>query len=739
MTHARQPRTHLHTIPRKALALMIGSAWGTACAVAPLVLLGGAAQAQTQPQSQSQDGRAAQIEQVLVTGARTTDEAPYMGGGVARSGGLGVLGSADVMDTPFSTVNYTSQLLEDQQARTLADAVVNEASVRVQTSTGGFSEDFQIRGFGVSSGDVGLNGLYGLSSSNRMPAAMMERVEVLKGPGTLMYGISPSGSIGGNINIVTKRAGDKPLTRLTGTYESQAIFGGHLDVGRRFGEAGAWGVRFNGVYRKGDTTLDGGDVEFGLAALALDYRSSNLRWVVDAYAQREDTDTFRGQAGFRPNVTRIPAAPSGHRAMYPGVELTMRDSTLSSRLEYDLAPEVMLYAAGGYHYGASEQDFPSARGQDAIDMAGNLRISNAWYDAAARSKSGEVGARGRFEGLGVKHLVTVSASRLEQESGSFYLTAPAGTALPSNIYHPAALPAMTGVRQSPTTTSGTDLSSVSLTDTLSFLDERLLITGGVRKQKVVAKNITPAGVATTSYDESATSPLLGVVVKPMANVALYGNFTSGLSRGTTAPLGTANVGEVFAPYKSKQYEAGVKVEQGKLLAGVSVFQIDRPNAVTDPVTTVYSMDGNQRNRGLELSLMGEAARNLRLMASATLYDAELQRTAGGVNEGNDANGVPKRALSAGVDWDLPWIAGLSLNARAIHTSDIPLNAANTLILASWTRLDIGARYRTSMMGTPVALRASVENAADKRYWLASGSFASTGAARTVLVSAQVDF
>jgi len=721
----------LRTTRQSTLSLLVGRAWGTAFAAAPIALLAGAVHAQ--------DSQAPQIEQVLVTGARTTDEAPYMGGGVARRGGVGVLGAADIMDTPFSTTNYTSQLLEDQQARTLADAVVNEASVRVQTSTSGFSDDFQIRGFSVGSGDVGINGLYGLSSGNRMPAALMERVEVLKGPGTLMYGISPGGSVGGNINIVTKRAGDQPLTRVTGTFESKSIFGAHVDVGRRFGAAGEWGVRFNGVYRKGDNTLDDSQVEFGLAALALDYRSSKLRWVVDAYAQREDTDGFRGQSGFRPNVTRIPDAPSGRRAMYPGVELTMRDSTISSRLEYDIAPNVMLYAAAGYHYGASEQDFPSARGQDAIDMAGNLRISNAWYDAANRNKTGEVGARATFEALGVKHLVSVSASRLEQESGSFFLAAPAGTAVSSNIYHPVALRAMTGERLSPTKTSGTELSSVALTDTLSFLDNRLLVTGGVRKQKVVAKNFTPAGVGTTSYDESATSPLVGVVVKPMANVSVYGNFTSGLTRGQAAPATSANFGEVFAPYKSKQYEAGVKVEQGKLLTGISVFQIDRPNAVTDPITTIYSMDGNQRNRGLELSVMGEVVRNLRLMASATFYDAELQHTAGGINEGNDANGVPKRALSAGLDWDLDAVPGLSFNARAIHTSDIPFNAANTLFLPSWTRFDIGARYRTSMMGRPVILRASVENVADKAYWLASGTFATAAASRTALVSAQFDF
>lgn len=131
----------IRTTRQSPLSLLVGRAWSTVFVAAPVALLAGAAHAQ--------DSGAPQIEQVLVTGARTLDEAPYMNGGVARRGGLGVLGAGDIMDSPFSTTNYTSQLLEDQQARTLADAVVNEASVRVQTSTSGFSDDFQIRGFNV--------------------------------------------------------------------------------------------------------------------------------------------------------------------------------------------------------------------------------------------------------------------------------------------------------------------------------------------------------------------------------------------------------------------------------------------------------------------------------------------------------------------------------------------------------------------------------------------------------------
>ncbi|WP_200964464.1 TonB-dependent receptor [Achromobacter sp. Root83] len=660
--------------------------------------------------------------------------APFAGGQVARGGGLGVLGTADVMDVPFSTTNYTAEMLENQQARTLADVVINESSVRTLTSSGGFADEFQIRGYTVSSGDVGLNGLYGLASASRMPAAIMERVEVLKGPGTLMNGIGPSGSIGGGINIVTKRAGDEPLTRLTTTYQSQSQLGGQLDMGRRYGENNEWGIRFNGVYRNGDTTIDDGRQEQGVGALALDYRGQKLRWSLDAYTQHEDVDNFRPQIGFQPTVTSLPSPPSGHRNFFPGTKLKLDDSTVATRLEYDINDHLMVYGATGYRYGTAEQTFPSGP----ADALGNFRVTNAYYDSYSRTWTGDVGLRARFDTWGVKHTLTLAATRLDQEAGNAYVTS--STSVPSNIFRPAPLPPVTADRGAPQKASKTELSSYTLTDTLSFADDSLMITGGLRNQRVALDNYsTTTGARTNSYDESAISPVAGVVFKPISNVSLYGNFTSGLTRGGIAPATAVNAGQVFAPYKSKQYEAGVKVDWGKVITSASVFQITRPNSMTDPSTNIYSFDGEQRNRGLELSAFGEAMPGLRMMASATFYDATLTRTTGGVNDGNEANGVPKNTFNLGVDWDTPWVRGLSLNARVIHTSSMYFNAANTLTLPSWTRYDIGARYSTEILGRAVVFRANVENLFNKDYWLASGSYATVAAPRTVLLSAQIDF
>jgi iron complex outermembrane receptor protein len=658
----------------------------------------------------------------------------YAGGQIARGGSLGVLGTANVMDTPFSTTNYTEQAIEDLQARTLADVVVNESSVRTLTSSGGFGEDFQIRGYSVASGDVGLNGLYGLASASRMPAAIMERVEVLKGPGTLMNGIGPSGSIGGTINVVTKRAGDDPLTRLTATYQTKSQFGVEADVGRRFGKDKEWGIRFNGTYRDGETGIQDSNQQQGLGAVNIDYTGQKLRWTLDAYRQSENTENFRPQTSFTAAVTHLPDPPSGHDNWFPGTYLKLRDSTIASRLEYDVTRNIMVYGAAGVRYGTANQTFPSGPS----DPLGNLTVRNAYYDSYSRTKTFDVGARARFDTFGVGHTVTASATRLDQEAGNAYETS-AGT-VPSNLYNPSPLPVVTVARAAPAKASNTNLTSFTLTDTLSLANDRLLLTGGFRRQNVELENFSTAtGALTSSYDASAYSPLAGIVIKPLSNVSLYGNFTSGLTRGGIAPVTAANAGEVFPPYKSKQYEAGVKVDWGRMMTSASVFQITRPSAVTDPVTTIYSFDGEQRNRGLELATYGEVLSGLRLMASVTFYDATLTHTVGGVNDGHDANGVPKRAFNFGVDWDVPQLPGLSLNGRVITTSSLYFDAANRIKVPGWTRTDIGARYRTRIAGKSVVFRANVENVFNDNYWLVSGTYATVAAPRTLLLSAQIDF
>lgn len=672
----------------------------------------------------------------------------YAGGQVATGGTLGLLGSTSVMNSPFSTVNFTSQLIENQQARTIADTLINDASVRATTAANGFSDEFTIRGFTVPSGDIGFNGLYGLVSSNRVPAEIVERIEVLKGPGALINGIAPGGSVGGGINITSKRAGEVPFARLTPFFQSAGNYGLHLETSNRYGANKEWGVRFNGVGRNGEGTIDDGNFRSGIGALGLDYRGERFRWTVDAISQNDDTKNFRPQILINTGVPFLPAVPDARGNWYPGTQLKQRDNTIASRAEYDLTDALTAYAGIGYRDGTNEQTFPDSRVAgfpQGVDQFGNFRATNAYYDSYTKTVSGNVGLRAKFDTGFVNHSVNVAYTGFNQEAGNAYLANPAALSVPSSIYSPSALPAVVGVRTSPNKASDTTLSSVAVADTLSFLNDSVLFTLGARFQKVeqdaFATTGATVGSRTSSYAAEATTPLAGIVIKPWHNVSLYANYAEGLSQGSIVGPGFANQGAVLAPFKSRQQEAGVKVDWGTITTTVAVFQIIRPSLITT-AANVRAYDGEQRNRGVEFNAYGEILPGLRGLASATYLRPELTNPADATQRGNDASGIPRTTVSAGLDYDLPWIYGVAVNGRVIYTGSSYLTTANlpNQKFSDWTRLDLGARYvTTALTGKPVTFRANVENVTGENYWITSGGFQTVGNPRTYIVSAAFDF
>lgn len=232
-----------------------------------------------------------------------------------------------------------------------------------------------------------------------------------------------------------------------------------------------------------------------------------------------------------------------------------------------------------------------------------------------------------------------------------------------------------------------------------------------------------------------------MVVKPADGVSLYANYMEGLNQGPVAPTTAANAGEIFAPYKSKQYEAGAKFDTGLLLATLGVFQVARPNGQTDSITRVYSLDGEQRNRGIELGLVGEAAKGLRVMAGAMLLDAKLTRTQGGEQDGRRAVGAPRHNVRLGGEWDPSFAPGVTLSSRINRSASQYVDSGNLQRIPNWTTVDIGGRYTMALAGGKrLTMRADVRNVADKAYWASSiGAWLNAGAGRTLSLSATLDF
>ncbi|OPA91059.1 energy transducer TonB [Pseudomonas fluorescens] len=660
------------------------------------------------------------------------------GGQVARGARLGMLGNKDVMDTPFSVTSYTAKTLADLQTVTVADALERDPSVRATGQTGGIVDSFFVRGFAIGEGNLGelaYDGVYGVAPNYRAFTEYAERVEVLKGPGALMYGISPNSGVGGVINIVPKRPLDQDLTRFTGSYASDTQVGGHLDISRRFGDENQFGVRFNGSLQGGDTAVDNQNRDVGIGAIALDYRGERLRLNLDYISQKESFEGASRPFTIAPGVD-VPSAANG-RTNLPqkwGWSDTKEQSALLGG-EYDLSDALTVFAhAGG---GKSDVKRLSDQVPRILNDAGDTSNTPGYYKFNVDRSTADVGMRAVFATGPVTHTTTLMATRYQDELSRGINN---GTDIRSNLYHPVDTPKQSINAPRVLRISESELSGVALTDTLGFLDERVQLTLGVRRQAIESRNYNAAGSVSSRYKDNATTPLLGVVVKPWDDVSLYYNYVEGLSKGDIAPGTASNAGETFAPYESKQHELGVKYEHGTFMTSVALFQIEKPSGELG-ANGVYSVQAEQRNRGVELSVYGEVAPGTRLMGGVTFLDGELTKSATAANRGNKPVGVPDIQANLWAEYDTPWLEGFTLTGGAIYTDSQYVNQANTQALDAWTRIDAGARYATRIEGRPTTFRATVQNVFDREYWSGVASYGafSPGYPRTLQLSATVDF
>ena len=679
------------------------------------------------------------LEAVTVTGSAVDTGLPpvYAGGQVASGGRIGLLGNMSDMDTPFSATQYTSKLIEDQQAQNIGDVLVNDPSVRNTYSRGAGRDEFNIRGFTLFNYDVSFNGLYGVSPRNASSLIGVERVEVLRGPNALLNGMAPYGSVGGAINLVPKRAGAEPLNRYTVNYIGDSQFGVHADLARRYGDTQQFGVRLNVAGSGGDLPQDGSKENLGAVALGLDYQAERFRLDGDINYQNRTTDARSGLLFPPPPGVDIGAAPDARRNFFPSwTYWKTKEWSGALRAEYDLTPDWTVYGA----IGARKHDFESLQTSWLmLDGNGDIGAVPARLNENLLSKTGEVGLRGRFNTGAVKHEPSISASALDIDYSSARIRS---RTVFSNLYDPADLPKPDIARPGDLPkTSESRLYSVALADKISFLDDRVQVIAGFRHQRIESTNFDAAtGRSTSEYAKSAVTPAFALTVRPTQRLSLYGNYIEGLSQGGTAPEGSINAGEMFAPEIAKQIEVGGKYDFGEFSTTLSAFQIEKPSSFLDPDTRRYVSNGQQRNRGLELLVQGDAAPGVRLLGGVAYTDARLTRTEGGANDGNWAPAVPRFQFNAAAEWDTPFLPGLTVTARMLRTSQQYVDVGNTQTIPGWTRFDLGARYAFNASGTPMVVRATVENVFNKNYWQSAAREGLTvGAPRTVLLSVSAEF
>jgi iron complex outermembrane receptor protein len=688
-------------------------------------------------------GGGVQLDPVQVQGNAAPPQAmidnlppAYAGGQVATGGQLGILGERGFMDTPFNQTSYTSKLIQDQQARSVADVLANDPSVRNTFPAASYATPLFVRGFSLSNQDFMFNGMYGVAPTLLPSPEFLERVELLKGPNAMLNGMAPFGGLGGTVNLVPKR-GIADLNQVTASYISSATFGGHFDFARRFGDEQRFGFRVNGLYRNGNTPVDRQTQEVAGAAFGFDFRGENLRFSLDWGYQKQRYNSPLLFTYVLPAVP-VPLAPGGRSNWFqPWTFMDNSDLYGVAKAEFDVDPDWTLFAG----VGARNNAYNRVGGGGAViaDAAGNMTESVPYTPSWLATNTQEVGVRGRAETGPIRHSIVLSGTRFMLEQGSAWVTL---TSVASNLYQPNFVAETPFSYFTPPKISSTQLSSLSLADVLSIMDERVQVILGARLQRVQSTNFNATGVVTTYYDQSALSPAVGLVVKPWQNVSIYGNYIQGLQPGPTAPTSAVNAGQAFAPLQTSQFEVGAKVDFGKFATTLSAFQIQQPFGYTDPATQIFGVSGKQRNQGLEWTMFGEPLAGFRALGGLTLMNAILLDTASPLTVNKYAPGVPGVQLNLGAEWDASFLRGLTFSGRAIYTSLQYVDAANTQSIPNWTRFDAGVRYTFERAdGKPVSLRFNVENIFDLNYWASAntGFGLAMGAPRTFLLSLTADF
>lgn len=659
----------------------------------------------------------------------------YAGGQVATGARMGVLGNRSVMDTPHNITAYTSELMTNQQARTVADVLENDPSVRFTTPTGHAMEWYKIRGVEISSETMTLNGMGGVAPYGHLPVDFLERVEVLKGPSAMMNGMSIQSNVGGNINLVPKRAGDKPNLDITGDFMSDSYFGGHVDAGRRFGADGQLGVRVNAAKRGGETGVDGQEKQTLLGALALDYRGDDVRLSLDAYHIKEELNNGSPVTVLLNSNTSMPGPMSNDTNAFRGIWADQVNTGLILRGEYDATKDLTFYAGVGRLWSRMEGFLTSTHlrfvNQDGSVPVTRTTARNDYTD----SVSGEAGVRSRFNTGEVGHEVTLGANVVDISNGT--ASNNSGN-FSSNLYNPVS-PLLATAPADALPDSWTRMTSFAVADTASFLKDRVLLTVGLRHQGVDYKTYSAAtGHEASNYDATAITPVFGVVVKPLDNLSLYGNYVESLTRGARVTnAARANYGEVFDPFVSTQKEVGVKWDAGRFTNTLSAFEIDMKSNLV--AINNVEKPFEQRNRGLEWNIFGEVADGVRALGGVSYTKATITESAGG--NGNTPFGTPTWLANVGGEWDTPFAPGLTLEGRVVYTGEQYVNNTNQLQLTDWTRFDVGARYVLPVEGRDVTMRAYITNLLDSDYW--SGTFSDgvlmQNEGRTYMMSATAGF
>ncbi len=619
-----------------------------------------------------------------------------------------------VIDTPFSVAAFSSDFIQDIQARTLLDVTRNDPSTAPAGDPLWFDR-ILVRGFGLGADAVFRDGL-AINDQGTIALDNKEAIEITKGLSSTRQGIT---SPGGTLNYVVKRPLDTPLTRVTTYGDSFGGYGASTDISRRFGADERFGLRFNFAAEEIRSFVDEVEGDRTFVSAAFDWRATD-RLLLEFEAEYQDKEISSAR-GLRLNSFAntadakafLPSLGPEIRVTQPWAVEPNEQFYFSGRGTYEFTDDWRLRLSAHRSELTRDQLAVTAFG---VQPNGDYEIDYFFDPGQERNNTAVLAVlEGDITTGPVLHELALGYGYVQRDmvwGSGFFSTIGNG-----NLFNDVVLP-----EPNPTVASSylqfrSNQHSFFLTDTVKFNDW-LQLFGGARLTRFQNIRGTAPSVRTETYDKNVVIPTGGIVIKPIPSLSLYASYAEGIEQGGTAPITAANANEVFDPLMSEQIEIGAKWElpAGALLT-LAAFEIDKGLEFIDPATNLYVQDGRQVHRGIEATLSGRVGERLRLIAGAAWLDAEVERTANTALIGKSPQGVPEWQANLYADYDLGgFVEGLSVNAGLYYTGEKSVDRLNTFVVDDYVRLDLGLRYQHALGDSSLATwRLSVENVTDKEY------------------------
>lgn len=644
--------------------------------------------------------------------------------------------TAPLRDIPQSIDVVPGELIKDQAAHSLQDVLKNVPGVSFNLGDGQ-RDQFVIRGFDAI-GDLFVDGirddaLYYRDLSN------IERVEVLKGPASVLYG---RGSSGGLINRITKKPGEsvRELTLTGGTYGQKRTA---IDFGEKLGDAASF--RITGAVEDSGSFRDQGFLKRESLAPSLALKlaeETKLLLQVEKLHDRRVTDFGLPAYQGKPVNVSINTYYGSRNAKdddYTDSDVLSGRASLEHKINDRLTVRNVF---GTYNYTLDRnntlvQSVNEAAKTAALTHNQVSRQDDGWFNQLELLQ--------KLEFAGTKHqlLYGVEVGRQYKEMKRWGWSV--GTATVS-LFDPV-LPSLSQFGTRSANPNLNNLTTLKVTSgyvqDMVTLSERWKVLVGTRYDRFEQKVEDRLSAVNPERTDSAWSPRAGVVFQPNLWQAYYLSYSHSFQpSGETLNFSQAQ--SEMAPEETANMEVGTKMDflGGRLSTTASAFNLQRKNIKgVNPATNTLLAVGTQRTRGIELTMAGEIARNWQVFAGYAYLDARITESVArqnGVNlEGNRAALTPQNSANVWLMHNLG--AGFSVGGGLNYVGDRYTSPDNLVTLDSYVTADAMATYRNKQYDVAFNLK----NITDKKYFASghgtSNNLNAPGAPRTAEVTVTLKF